>query len=428
MVNQLTAWRECSLDNSNKEWLFCLGPSNDGTDLQFNYWYCPTFDDLSPDRLGRDPMTCMPCPGADSDFGGDCQSAIGAISKSYNITSNNHEETVQYCKQLCESGMTGDECTQDASCNPGYFCDFSTKSTSGTCTTCPYNISTCFDEGFASSLSAQRECFNCQLACTDISNSSIQVDNLHYLSSNQPISNAIQASQKNVTGSLMDCSNLILHGVDTCPGAKNHVCLVEDFTADTLFWDLSQKAEDNGCTAIIMLPSGGSGGQHSNDELAIPYVFVSDEEEKELLKSSIGKDVNVGIQIFGSACVPSWGIWGLGAPCNKRLPCAGENEYCDYRKTVKDGEYVEGWCTSCPVFEDGTPDPAGCFFDRSAGSNVKGPLQVQSCASSCMASLWFDDCKVSLLLYYLHHHFICCDLTCSCLLINKVLCRQYKCI
>jgi hypothetical protein len=186
---------------------------------------------------------------------------------------------------MCQSGVEGDKCSSDAPCNPGYFCDISDEFSTGTCKLCPYTISTCFDDGFASSLDGKRECYGCQMACTEVSNSSVVLDGTH-LKSNRPISNAIQPIYTNVSGPLIDCSELILRDVNTCPGAKNHVCLVEDFTSDTLFWDLSQKAEDNGCSAIIFIPSGGGGGQHSNDELAIPYVFVSDEAETALLKES----------------------------------------------------------------------------------------------------------------------------------------------
>jgi hypothetical protein len=87
-------------------------------------------------------------------------------------------------------------------------------------------------------------------------------------------------------------------------------------------------------------------------------------------------------------------LYGLGDVCSKNLSCRNENEYCDYRKTVYDREYVEGWCGSCPTFKTGEPDPAGCFFDRGSGSNVKGAAQVESCASSCMAELSFDECKL----------------------------------
>ena len=332
-------------------------------------------------------MTCITCPGTKSTYSS-CKIAIQSISQSFNISESdyNTEESLAYCEQMCESGIEGDECFEDVPCNTGYFCDYTAETKSGTCKSCPFNISTCFQDDFVSSLSSKRECYNCQLACTEVSDASILVDGKE-LNSTRPISNAIQSSYINASGPLIDCSNLILHDVFTCEGAENHVCLVNDFTSDVLFWDLSQKAEKNNCSAIIMFPSAGSGGQHSNDELAIPYVFVSNEDEKNLLKNSIGQVVNIEVIISGSACLPSWNMYGLGDVCIDELPCRGENEYCDFRKTVQDGKYIEGWCSNCP------DDPAGCFFDRNRGSNVKGPAQVQSCASSCMTELSFDQCK-----------------------------------
>ena len=379
--NQLTTWRECSPE-SNKDWSICLGPTSDYNGLFFHYWYCPTVEDVHDEQ-----MICITCPGIDSVYS-DCQVAIQSISELFNISGAdyNTEESLFYCEQMCASGVEGDACFENKTCNPGYFCDFSVESNSGICKSCPYNISTCFQDDFISSLASKRECYNCQLACTEVSDASILLDE-NELSSTKPISNAIQSSFVNASGPLIDCSNLILHDVYICQGAENHVCLVNDFTSDVLFWDLSQKAENNNCSAIIMFPSGGSGGQHSNDELSIPYVFVSDEYEKNLLKSSIGQIVNIEVRISGSACMPSWNIYGMGDVCNEKLPCRGENEYCDFRKSVQDGKYIEGWCSSCP------DDPAGCFFDRNSGSNVKGLAQVQSCASTCMAELSFDQCK-----------------------------------
>ncbi|KAL3798970.1 hypothetical protein HJC23_005109 [Cyclotella cryptica] len=399
VVNQLTAWSECSLYDSNTEWSICLGPTDDRNGLRFHYWYCPTveeFSDANFQDVHDGPMTCMTCPGAGSAFGTDCKSAISNISSFYNVSRSDHhtDESVQYCVEMCESGIAGEECSNDAPCNSGYFCDFSwTSNTLGICKTCPFNMSTCFDQDFASSLLGQKECFNCQLACADLSNASVLVDGA-YLSSNKPISNAIQPSRMFASGPLTECSNLILKDVHTCPGENNHVCLVEDLTGDIILWDLSQKAEANGCIAILMLDSGVSwGGQDSNGKLNIPFVFVSDEEEKRLLKKNIGEVVHVEIQVFGSACVPSWDIYGTGDVCTESLPCPSENEYCNYQKTVQDGKYIGGWCSRCPMTENGDSDPSGCFFDRSLKSNVKGLEQVESCATSCMASLLFRDCK-----------------------------------
>lgn len=399
VVNQLTAWRECSLYDSNKEWSICVGPTDDRNGLYFHYWYCPVVEEFSDEifqYVHNGPITCIPCPGANSTFGTDCESAISNISRFYNFSGGDQytEESVQYCVEMCESGIAGQECSNDAPCNPGYFCDFSSASkTSGTCKECPYNVSTCFDQRVASSLLSRKECYNCQLACKDLSNSSVLV-NEAYLSSNTPISNAIQPSHMSASGPLVDCSNLVRNDVDTCPGANNNVCLVEDFASNVLFWDLSRKAEDNGCIAVVMFSGGGRGHeQHSNGILTIPYVFVFHEEERRLLKMNIGKIVHVEVQVFGSACVPSWEFYGAGDVCTGRLPCTAENEYCDYQKTVKDGKYIEGWCSNCPTAENGDPDPAGCFFDSRAESRVKSPEQVESCATSCMASLWFNDCK-----------------------------------
>lgn len=396
IVNQLTTWRECSSENVTKEWLLCLSPSSDGNGMYFEYAYCPTKEFSPAPLLTGGPMTCIPCPNANSELN-DCASAIQNISSFYNITgsSSDTEDSIRFCEQMCQSGTSGDECTQDAPCNPGYFCNIASTSNSGTCKQCPYNISTCFNTEFASSLSGQNECYNCQLACTDqlpgLSNSSVSMNGL-YLQSNKPISNAIQSNYMTARGPLMDCSKLILSGVDTCVGAKDHVCMVEDFTSDVLFWDLSEKAERNGCVAILYFPSAGNSGQHSNDELKIPFIFVSEETEKQLLKSRIGKMVEVEVQVFGSACMPSWSVYGYGDLCSEKLPCK-ENEYCDIRKTVKDGVYIDGWCAKCPTTDQGEPDSAGCFFTRGAGSVVKGPEQVESCARSCKATNWFKDCK-----------------------------------
>jgi len=175
-----------------------------------------------------------------------------------------------------------------------------------------------------------------------------------------PILGAIRKSYQNVSGPLIDCSNFLLVNDDVCSGAEGKVCIVDysvlgESEVGKLNWQLSNVAEENGCVALVTF---GAYGWYDFDDLAIPFLIVVNESDWWYsLKSKHDSMAQVEVQLFGSTCVVAY------FDCNSKLPC-GESEYCDYADVVLDDKFTEGICAACPTFNNGEPDPAGCFFDR----------------------------------------------------------------
>ena len=59
------------------------------------------------------------------------------------------------------------------------------------------------------------------------------------------------------------------------------------------------------------------------------------------------------------------------------------------------GEYTEGYCNTCPMFENEEPDPTGCFFERGNNNIVSWitPAAVESCAKACDETTVSDACN-----------------------------------
>lgn len=397
VISQVNIWRECSLEG--KQWSVCLQPTGYGP-----LWYCPTADKSvdpirNPSELedifwyGRQTnfLPCFECPSEGSPYGNDCHSTLSTLAGLHNLTNDDYEAGMEFCTELCESGLSGDACSGDDKCTAGsHFCDFSSDDEgSGICRECPADISDCFEEGFLASGRSQRECSSCRLFCVDVGTSTLEVDGEAFHVA--MMERAVQEQMMSASGPLVDCSDLILADVHVCNGAQGSVCLIEDYTFDTLFFELSEKAERNGCVAIVKFADTPTfrTSQHSHDHLAIPFVDVRYEDGMRLRDEKIGAVAHVQSELFGSSCYPSF-----DTVCSDELPCQEKNTYCNFRAVVEEGEYVEGYCRSCPTDEDGNPDPAGCYFSRERESSVTTQKEVESCAKSCQADLNYDGCKL----------------------------------
>ncbi|KAL3776736.1 hypothetical protein HJC23_005397 [Cyclotella cryptica] len=395
MHNPLTSFQQCS--HENKEWHICRGEKRPE-------WYCPTVLDFNESQL-EDIAPCFTCP----DAGSDCETAVSEFLELHdiseetifddNVSSNIADELLTSCHDLCEAGSKGDACRSNDdhdSCTPGsHFCDFASdedfaKNVSGTCIACPLDRNECYQDGFLTSSRGKQNCANCRLVCSEVGQSTLTVNGTEIPSS--PIAAAIQKSYQNVSGTLIDCSHLLLENEDECPGAEGRVCIVDpsilrNYQVAELPWELSDAAEKNGCVAIIAIDIYF---WHDFDKLAIPFIIVSKEYAKQWLASDVDAVAQIEVQLFGSTCTRNT------FSCNTKLPC-GDNEFCHYLDVVIDDEYTEGHCDVCPKFDNGEPDPSRCFFDQDDYWDItfsfSSPAAVRSCANSCNATLVSDDCK-----------------------------------
>ena len=169
-------------------------------------------------------------------------------------------------------------------------------------------------------------------------------------------------------GELIDCSDLILHDVQICPGASDRVCIINDYTFNTIYWELSNKAEKSGCVAVILFGNYVTlsddepcDSHHSFDHLGIPFVCISFNEGKALLENLNSKSIaDVTSVPLGLLCATDT----VSDRCSDKIPCHSSGEFCNFMRKVENGVYVEGWCEPC------NEDPLYCYFDPSEISSV----------------------------------------------------------
>ena len=377
VIDFSTAWQTCATNSTKRQWLIC----------PYNKWgrICPFHDDAELLYLA---VGCMRCPNKELDatYGSDCKSAVHNIRQAiidvnitglashsdeqlfFDTSSYSDQDFLDLCIQTCEAGGVGNACSKNQPCTQGTsFCDYSSTDT-GTCQQCPSDANQCYHEGFLSNEVGKKECAECALFCQSLAMSNVNIsaddDNKNIQSSHMGsiISNTTELLG---TGNLIDCSDLILDEVNTCPRAAGRVCLVEDYTMNTLFWNLSNKAERSGCTAVIIFgdystfPSHKPCAlSHSFDHLGIPFVCISFNDGK-LLKKEALKSVasaSVSTSYFGSICYDPSDSFRY---CSHDVPCL-DGEFCDFQRKISqtgNGVYVDGHCTPCDQ------DPLYCYFD-----------------------------------------------------------------
>jgi len=331
-----------------------------------NTMLCPFLSD--EELTGFWALGCMRCPGdsnQSTSFGKDCQSAVDNLGQMLIaadiIPEYKEDELLNMCIRACAARSEGESCSKNQSCTPGSsFCDYS-LSDSGTCQECPLDVDSCYQEGFISTELGKKECVKCNLACVSLSLSQLTTNG------NDIQSNAIDAITSNTvefngTGSLKDCSALILDEVEVCEGAAGHICLVEDYTFNTLFWQLSEKAERSGCLAVIMFADYSNTPDnepcrvsHSYAYLGIPFVCISYTDGKRLVKEHLDSEsiTVVSTNYLGLICFAD----NPRELCSNTIPCSSNTAFCNYEKRVVSGVYVEGSCDPC------NEDPIFCYFD-----------------------------------------------------------------
>ncbi len=395
--NPHTSWMSCGVQASDNQWLLCLG-SQGGA-----YSLCPIEDEFELEIISdsyyfwRSELSfqqCIHCPAHDPVYGQNCASSIEKVSQTFDLSAENEASLLELCTDLCEGGTKGEFCSRDEPCSAAsHFCDFDDANRdSGMCQECPTDIDDCYEAGFLANESGRSDCLSCRLHCDDFGKSKLVIDDVEIPSDFMHL--AMQESFLSASGVIIDCSDLIHLGVDICIGARDKVCLVEANTKNIKYWDLSQKAEDSGCVALILnaaynKSNSNACGFHSYDELGIPFVCISSHDGQRIRTSTIGKMATVEVNILGQACQKDS---PRGSICSENIPCSGENEFCPFDKTVVDGKYIEGWCKSCPNGGYGNPSQLSCYFDFYEGY-ARDSNYVVDCVKSCDAQIQFGSCK-----------------------------------
>lgn len=377
------------------------------------HWICPLNDRLfqGPPFNGLLNTTywgydfsygpCFYCPTQKPIYGDNCRTSVENMTKIFDIGEGSATLLEELCVEMCESGLEGEKCSNEEPClKPSHFCDFSDRNENceiGVCQQCPSTLDDCYEEGFLTSEPGRRDCTRCQMHCDEIGHSHLTVngeeirsDYMHY---------ATQDLLQRASGPIVDCSKLILNGVEECngvdgKGVEGKVCFIDDFANDALYWKVSTKATANGCIAIIIsaanfFQDGYGCGYHSYTNLSIPYVCVSHEDGHRIRGNHIGEYASVQVGITGQACV---NYMPFGNLCTEKVVCS-ENEFCPLDRNVVDSEDVVGWCWPCPLDARGDPDPLVCYFDFDGGGAVRTPEFVENCVHSCDAQLEFRNCK-----------------------------------
>lgn len=247
----------------------------------------------------------------------------------------------------------------------------------GICKACPQDLSECFEDGFVTSKQSKLNCHYCRMSCyTAVGNATLSIANEDFIViSDESI---IQRSSQDVSGPLIDCTNLLFVNKFVCPGAEDHVCFFDasGMSPDEsrTLWGLYQAAKSNGCIAMVVYNTWFN---IDYEMLTIPFVTLI---ERGNLQGMLEGGSRIQVQTVGTVCVAS----SIDTDCtNSGLNC-GDNEYCRFSHINE--QYTEGLCTKCPTFENGEPDSSGCFWDDGYDYTIYSPDRVKSCAISCEAS------------------------------------------
>lgn len=398
--NPLVDYKQCS--SGDKEWRICL-ETEGRVDL-----FCPTVPSVNFSQMidglayeGSDysisnaTTDCFKCSNVD-DKG--CETFIAEFLEIKNMNKetafgdvNDNSTTVfdqllKYCQLICEGGEEAEECSLNDPCMPGsHFCD------AGICKTCPVDLEQCYEDGFVTSTQGKLDCHHCRMQCHSLMEKAtvtINGQEIQVIAGEE----VIQKSLQNVSGPLIDCSNLLLINEFDCPGAKDHLCLIDISTDDgesdadnRNLREVYMVSMKNGCVAMILAGSGSftfSYGQSPQ----IPFVKIQ-MDRNDTLQVVPGDAGQVQIQVMGTCCT----LDPFLTECNNRGLGCGDDQYCELNSFIDRGEYTEGNCVDCPAFEGGEPNPAGCFFAQGQDSGnhwtYYRPEIVESCAISCDATL-----------------------------------------
>mmetsp|Transcript_16015 Transcript_16015/g.34843 ORF Transcript_16015/g.34843 Transcript_16015/m.34843 type:complete len:900 (-) Transcript_16015:27-2726(-) len=421
-------------------------------------YFCSSVSDLCE--------RCPAAAGADDDDDGgsgagssrtlptDCE-RLGLSGNDTAITSGNDttissastttsSTVVEDCRAGCVRAQVGDACSAEVVCQEGVaFCNYfeeddngndngsdddtsaSTSASSrsrriGTCQRCKRNVAECITDASISSDLGLEECILCDLrVCVPLHFSVVQVQ-VQIEGEGGEVqtiaSNAMQGSPSLfVSAPLVDCTNLIHDDEVTCSsssstdddggsdGATGRICLVNDYTKNTLYIAVVRKCTILGGVGVIFYgdysprtpnntPWTGSLG-YDSEMPDIPSVSVSyddgmrlaEELEEEEEKEGTGTVVlRINTTDVGEACIKR-------QFCSEDVPCSGSSadRYCDYKWSGG----TEGFCRDCPVDDEDNPDPRPCFFSIQDWGAVTPDKAVVSCSQQCEASLTFPDCK-----------------------------------
>lgn len=302
-----------------------------------------------------------------------------------------NQTTIDSCMQWCVRSQQEESCSNETPCEEGsLYCDFPNHNATGTCQTCPDDVSECLKLESSSEF-AMEECFQCDLKCVPLHFSETRVgDNATIIPSNA----LLGSPSANVSGLLVDCTNLIHADESTCPDASDGaVCLVEDYTRNTYYLDVVNKCQASGGRAVLFYgnfePKTPNDqpwqGSLSFQDTGIPSVSISYNDGKRLKEEMLSSLAQVAVTSVGQYCQEI-------QFCSNSLPCVGTSagRYCDFKWSDD-----AGFCRTCPVDDDGNPNPLACFFNIDEDFGKVMPQDaVESCAEVCASELVFNDCKL----------------------------------
>lgn len=254
-------------------------------------------------------------------------------------------ESLENCLEYCGDAVgVGEECSDAAPCQQTLaYCKQSqaldTGAINGVCTECPENPEDCLMETDDVS---KRNCLECELTCQHLYWGDFTVED-KVIWANGISSQTFPTTVGSATGPIVDCNDLLLNKVLTCPGAKDSICLVHDHAGNALIYLLAQKCEKSGGVALVYYKGGEQNDVPADNPLYspvnIPTIAISYNAGLNLHENGIGSFANVSTYSAGTNC------W-TEQHCSGTVPCLDPGNYCIFPKdeTLDDGL----WCFPCP--------------------------------------------------------------------------------
>ena len=122
----------------------------------------------------------------------------------------------------------------------------------GVCAACPSALEDCLAESVGTSKS-KKSCLECGLHCHYLYWGDVtMIEDGEVLLAYALGSYPFYSTPGSATAPLVECSDLVLDRVDTCPGAMGSICLIHDYVKDSYFYKLAGKCEASGGIAMIL--------------------------------------------------------------------------------------------------------------------------------------------------------------------------------
>lgn len=277
--------------------------------------------------------------------------------------------------------------TKDAAhlCNADGECEVCPGRTSGSGPDA-FHAEDCFTPGSWPGITNEtaQSCVNlCHTMCFTNRSAYIEVGGLGYkwdTEKQYPMRAMLGTKYKDATGPLVDCG---MGGTGECltNATEGFMCLIS--RGARKFSDKVLNCEEDGGVGAIMYNNqpdvGFVAGGVGDAPTAIAITSISMEDGLDLLEKGLGMDVRLNIQETETNC---------NRGCSDRLPCPGENSYCQYQFGNLTEGGTHGYCKECLEDEDEDEQRVQCFL---SGLPIKGAMD---CAATCDSTFVSRDCKI----------------------------------